>query len=223
MRRTSLILLLVMSPVAALGEETGAPAGPATESHEAPQWSLSTGRTVGAGANAVSGDLGWPGIEARYVHGLSSKVDVGARFAFLYGSTVGVYISPAFTFGAIIKAGLVRGEIANFGISFEPGVGFGLNNPGAFLVHFPIELQIGITPTRMVNIVFGMRMVPTLVVGFANTFNFAMPILFGPGVELFLARDLLVSVQTRFGPGVVAPAGGVHFSFATTFGVGYRF
>jgi len=98
---------------------------------------------------------------------------------------------------------------------------------GSFLVHFPLELQVGVLPASIVNVVFGVRMTPTIVVPFRQGVGvgFAMPILFGPGVELFLARNLMVTLQTRFGPGVWARGGGsqVLFSFAANFGIGYHF
>ena len=188
-------------------------------------WSLSTGRTVGEGANVLSGTIGWPGIEGRFVHGLSSRFDVGGRFAFLYGYTVGVGIAPALTFGSVLKAGLLRNGMVSLGLEFDPGVGFGFDRSGSFLVHFPLELQLGVSPSSVVNIVFGTQLTPTLIVRFNSVFSFAMPVLFGPGVELFLARDWMVTVAARFGPGVYVerPTSLVAFSFVATFGIAYRF
>lgn len=216
MRLNSLVVLLSVTPLVALGQEGGGQ-----------DWSMSTGRTVGHGENAVGAEIGWPGIEGKYLHGLSDRFDVGARFAFLYGSTVDVYVAPAFTFGAVMRAGLVRNGMVSLGLEFNPGVGFGLDNSGSFLVHFPLELQVGVHPVNILNVVFGVRMTPTIVVPFQQGWSagFVMPILFGPGVELFLARNLMVTLQTRFGPGVWASGGAsaVKFSFIANFGIGYHF
>ena len=189
-------------------------------------WSLSTGWTVGQGRNAISAEIGWPGIEAKYLRGLSDRFDIGARFAFLYGTMVGVTVDPTFTFGAVMRAGLVRNGIISLGLDFSPGIGFSMLNSGAFIVHFPLELLVGIHPINILNVNFGVRLTPSIVVPFVqgSSVNLAMPILFGPGVELFLTRELMVTLQTRFGPGIWTGAGAhVQFSFVANFGIGYRF
>jgi hypothetical protein len=214
-RLVLLSLSLSLVPIQAQAQEEGG----------TPAWSLSTGRTVGAGGNAVAGEVGWPGIEARYVHGISDRFDVGARFAFLYGSIVGVNVSPALTFGGVLRAGLVRNGMVSLGLEFNPGIGFGFTGRSSFLVQFPLELQVGVHPSSLVSVVFAARLTPTFIVGFDSNFTYVMPIVLGPGVELFVAPDLAVTVSTRFGPGVWAHSlgSGVAFSFVATFGLGYRF
>lgn len=222
MRHTSHMVLLAvtlaMTPSLAVAQEEEGGGG-------MPSWSVMSGRTVGAGSNAFVADVGWPGIEGRFLHGLSSKFDVGGRFSFLYGSLVGVHVLPALHFGGVLRAGLVRNGMVSLGLQFEPGIGFGFNDAGSFLIHFPFEVQVGLSPSRLVNLVFAARLAPTVVIHFEGYARFVMPIMFGPGAELFLSRDLAVTLNTRFGPGVDAAGGraGVAFSFQATFGVGYRF
>jgi hypothetical protein len=189
-------------------------------------WSLSSGWTAGQGKNAISAELGWPGIEGKYLHGLSDRFDIGARFAFLYGTLVGVTVDPTFTFGAVMHAGLVRHGMISLGLEFNPGVGFSMNGAGAFLVQFPLQMLVGVHPVDILNVDFGVALAPTIVVPFGGGqgIGLAMPILFGPGVELFLTRSLMVTLQTRFGPGIwTRDAPHVQFSFVASFGVGYRF
>ena len=190
------------------------------------EWSLSTGWTAGRAKNAVSAEIGWPGIEGEYLHGLSDRFDVGARFAFLYGTLVGVTVDPTFTFGAVMRAGLVRSGVVSLGLEFDPGIGFSMNGTGAFLVQFPLQVMIGVHPVDVLNVDFGVALTPTIVVPFSREqgVGLAMPILFGPGVELFLTRTLMMTLQTRFGPGLwTRDAPHVQFSFVASFGVGYRF
>lgn len=221
MRTTSLVMLLSVMPLTALGQETS---GDVRISGG--EWSLSTGRTVGRGNDAISAEIGWPGIEGKYLHGLSGRFDVGARFAFLYGTLVGVTVDPTFTFGAVIRAGLVRNGIVSLGLSFNPGVGFSMKGAGAFIIQFPLEVLVGVHPINILNVDFGVGLAPTIVVPFDGNLGvgLAMPILFGPGVELFLTRQLMVTLQTRFGPGIwTRDAPHVQFSFVANFGMGYHF
>src|ERR1700682_4852401 len=48
-------------------------------------WSIVTGETVSPGRDALSFELGWPGVGVGYTHGLSDRADVGAKFDLLYG------------------------------------------------------------------------------------------------------------------------------------------
>jgi hypothetical protein len=200
---------MVMTPVAALGQE----------------WSVSTGQTLGAaGANAVTGEVGWPGIQGKFLHAVSSHFDAGGQFTFNYGSMVGVGVTPGLMFGGVLRVGLMRQGMVSLGVDFEPSLGFGFDNGGAFLILFPVELQLGIVPSSAVRFVFAMRLEPIIVVGFAGDAGFGMPIEFGPGVELPLDRSLLLTFSTRFGPGIEANGNGsaVGFSFIATFGLAYH-
>lgn len=217
MKFPALMVALALAPSLVFAQEGAGPA-----------WSVGGGKTTGTGANVIAGELGWPGLEGKYLHGMTDQMDLGARFAFLYGTPTGVNVWPAITFGGVLRAGLVRNGMVSLGVEFSPGIGFGFGSygggAGSFLVHFPFELQVGVHPAQMVNIVIAGRLMPTLDVGFNSAFSFGMPILFGPGVELALAHDLLVTLHTRFGPGVWASGGasGVVFSFVANFGIAYR-
>jgi hypothetical protein len=222
MRTSSLVVLLSVMPLVALGQE----ATSGGVSVNGGEWSTATGRTVGRGGDVITAEVGWPGIEGKYLHGLSDRFDVGARFAFLYGTMVGVSVDPTFTFGAVMRAGLVRNGIVSLGLSFNPGVGFSMKDAGAFIVQFPLEVQVGVHPVNILNVDFGVGLTPTIVVPFSSSLGvgLAMPILFGPGVELFLTRSVMVTLQTRFGPGIwTRDVPHVQFSFVANFGFAYRF
>ncbi len=189
-------------------------------------WSLSAGWTTGPSRDAISAEVGWPGIEGKYYHGLSDRLDIGARFAFLYGTMVGTSVDPTFSLGAVMRANLVRKGKLSLGLEFNPGVGFSMKDSGAFVIQFPLELVLGVHPIDILNVSFGMGLEPLIVVPFNKSLgvNLAMPILFGPGVELFLTRELTVMLHTRFGPGIwTGDDSRVQFSFVATFGLGYRF
>ena len=49
-------------------------------------WSIATGETVSPGRDAVSFELGWPGITAGYLHGINDSTDVGVKFDLLKGN-----------------------------------------------------------------------------------------------------------------------------------------
>ncbi len=214
----SLALVLALVAPAAAAAQEGVRVGS--------DWSLSAGWTTGSGRDAIGAEIGWPGMEGRYYHGLSDRFDVGGRFAFLYGTMVGTSVDPTFSLGAVMRAGLVRSGKLSLGLEFNPGVGFSLKDSGAFVVEFPLELVVGVHPIDILNVSFGMGLEPLIVIPFNKSrgVNLAMPILFGPGVDLFLTRELMVMLHTRFGPGIWTGEGSnVQFSFVASFGFGYRF
>ena len=47
-------------------------------------WSIATGETVSPSRDALSFEMGWPGISIGYLHGLSDRADLGVKFDFLY-------------------------------------------------------------------------------------------------------------------------------------------
>ena len=68
------------------GETTSKASGAAaTASTTGQQWSVVTARTLGAGANLIAGGIGFPGLHAQFLRGITQTLDVGARFSFNYG------------------------------------------------------------------------------------------------------------------------------------------
>src|SRR5260370_35921985 len=56
-----------------------------TSRTEAAGWSVLSGRTLGTDQNAIHGQVGWPGVSATLLHGMTPKVGIGGEVAFNYG------------------------------------------------------------------------------------------------------------------------------------------
>lgn len=199
------------------------------EVNDGQSWSVVTGRTVGTGRNLLSGGMGWPGIDVSYLHGLSDKVDIGARFTFNYGIEGRVAgITPGIKPQFLLKVKLLDRQKINLGLNIAPGPLFyfpaGFSRLGFVM---PIGLQLGIIPNSAVHIGLSvdLPMYLSFLVypnGATATGIFAVPILMGAGVEYFVTSDFLIYGQVKMGP-EIATIGGAVFSIEGKFGVGWRF
>src|ERR1700716_3660471 len=70
-------------------------------------WSVLSGRTVGTDQNVIHGQVGWPGISATLLHGVSRQVDIGGAFAFNYGVEGSTYVYPELTLRGVGRLNLV--------------------------------------------------------------------------------------------------------------------
>src|SRR5256885_11929247 len=90
--RMCAMVAVLLTAFAAAAAETKTPAKPAAPMGIAPpapgapgHWSVATGETVSPDRDALSFELGWPGLTVGYLHGLSDRADVGVKFGLLYG------------------------------------------------------------------------------------------------------------------------------------------
>ncbi|MGQ0504450.1 MAG: hypothetical protein ACT4TC_03955 [Myxococcaceae bacterium] len=195
-------------------------------------WSVQSGRTVGAGATVIQGQMGFPGISATLLHGLSRNVDIGGRFSFNYGFEGQTsIITPGLKFQFIARIGIVDKGRFNFGIRAEPGLymyfisgltGFPQRGAGTHVgLAMPIGLDFGIrvSDPLMVNLNFELPLVAQL----TSPPYFAVPVLFGGGAEYKVDRNLALTFNTRFGPYIYTASGNATFALNLLFGIAYRF
>jgi hypothetical protein len=187
-------------------------------------WSVLTGRTVGAGNNVLHPEVGWPGIGATFLHGSSSKFDIGGRFAFDYGSNVAFFVNPGLRFQAVLRFTLLDTGFVSLALYTAPGIGLYFAGGGAFGILLPIGVQVGIHPSRLVAIALGFDIDLALGIGFQGGFAAGIPILFGPGVEFNATRDLAITFNLRLGPGIGVSGGGsgVGFAFRGLIGIALK-
>lgn len=188
-------------------------------------WSVLTGRTVGAGAFVIHPEFGWPGLGAAFIYGAGSAFDVGGRFTFNYGSEFHPFINPEIKMQGFLKFKLVERSKFSLALRTEPGLGFLFPGPFAIMaIFFPVYMDFGIHPIPQLGIVMGMDLPFQILFALAQGggVQFGLPMAFGPGIEFALTPNVQLTFNTRFGPGIAAP-GGVGFAFKTMMGVAVKF
>jgi hypothetical protein len=185
-----------------------------------PSFSLATGETMARGVGEAYARFGWPSADFGYQYGLNEKVDVGALFGLLYGYEATTTTQFGLLFAAPIRSTVLRRDKISVLLSITPGFQIYTTSPAIGSVNFPIgavlgvqvapDLRVGIGADAVMKVLFG---------GGSSTFEFAP--MFGPAIEYYVDRQLLISLETRFGP-VIFTAGGSNFGFRTQVGVAYR-
>jgi len=192
------------------------------------RWTVDSGETVGAGANVVRGQIGFPGLWADLIHGLDPTTDIGGRLQLNYG-VEGITDTTKFEMGFqfLARKKFVDTGKFFFAATFNPGFLFWIPGHGAdtrFGILFPVEGQFGIPidPKLTLNASFGLPMW----VDFGNSVTiFYLPIMFGAGVEYLLEPNLALTFKLRVGPTIEFANGGSSSSFTLNalFGVAYKF
>jgi hypothetical protein len=182
-------------------------------------WSVQSGRLLGSG-DALHVQLGWPGLSAAFLHSGSSKFDVGAKFTFNYGYEGIPSVIPGLKLQGLVRLGLVDAAKLNVALTFSPG-GFSYFSGGgaAFGLTMPVGVQLGIPVGDALNLSFGMDMPFNIL--FVGNGVFTLNLLFGGGVEYAIDRNMMLTLNTRFGP-AIAFGGQSQFSFDVLMGMAFR-
>ena len=184
--------------------------------------SLLAGRTVGAGADVIHAQFGWPGVFIGYLHGQSQNLDVGGTFGFVYGAEWTTHVNPGLKLAGAFRLSFVDNGKINVGIRFDPGLNMYFRDQFMFGIAMPIALAIGVSAGDAIMINFGLRM--PMGIFFVPDFLFTLPILTGVGVEYHVDSHISVTLNTGFGPEIEAVSRGstTEFAFETLAGIGYR-
>lgn len=197
--------------------------GPTTSPAGVSHWSIATGETVSPARDALAFDLGWPGISLGYIHGLSDRSDVGLKFDFLYGFEGTTTTSIGFGLGVPLRLVAVRRDKISVMLHIDPGVrtyvtGF---DTAAFGIRFPIGALLGVQVTPEFRLAAGVDL--PLALGITpGPVQLLIGPAFGAAMEYYVDKDLLVGLNTRFGPLFSTAGGGGAFAFTTQVVVGYR-
>jgi hypothetical protein len=190
---------------------------------------------LGAGRQALDGQIGWPGISFGYLAGVNDRFDVGGHAMFAYGFEGDPRIvQPGVKLGADLKLKLASGDKAVILLDFMPGFSAYFGYPGfndgtatVFLVNLPVAFRVGLrlTPPLLLHmgVVFPLAfgVVSAQGVGFGF---FQFPIQPEIGVEYALDARISVTFALGFGP-YVAALNGTSFTdptFRAMFGMTYR-
>ena len=202
----------VNDPAPFTGPASGAPG----------HWSVATGETVSPGRDALSFELGWPGVSFGYLHGLSDRADVGVKFDLLYAFENTTSSHLGFGLGVPLRLVVNRREKLLIGLHFDPGLRVYTQGGSADLVmRLPVGAVLGIQATPELRIAatadlnLGVQLLHTAFLEVGPQFGFA--------VEYFVDRNLLVGLSMKFGPQFYSFAGSnAEFAFSTLVVVGYR-
>jgi hypothetical protein len=195
------------------------PLAPLTSSH----WSIATGETVSPSRDALSFELGWPGITFGYLHGLSDRADLGVKFDLLYGVEGTTDSRLGFGLNVPLRVVALRKDKVSVLLHIDPGLRtYVTGGDTNFLIRVPVGVNLGIQATPELRLAAGVDLPLALSVTPSPIFFAAGP-QFGVAAEYFVDKDLLVGLNTRFGPlFITAGDGYTRFSFTTQVVVGYR-
>jgi hypothetical protein len=196
----------------------GPDAGPGVPGH----WSVTTGETVSPDRDAISFELGWPGVSFSYLHGTSDRSDLALKFDLLYGfeNTTNTVFGAGFDvpFRLVVS----RSGKVSILLQIEPGLRiYTQNGQSDFMTRFPVGGVLGIQATPELRL--GASAGLTLAVNWTHTAFFEVGPQFGFAVEYFVDRNLLVGLDAKFGPQFYTVSGSnTDFAFTTQVVVGYR-
>jgi hypothetical protein len=193
---------------------------PGLASAQGQGWSVLSGDTVG-GRSVFYGQVGFPGLTANLLTGLSEKVDIGGRFAFNYAQEGVVdVIDPGLKLQLLLRFQLAQSKV-NFGLEFEPGVAFYFHGRGNTWIGMltPVNFVVGIPATSALMFNAGMDM--PIQVYFGK--SVVIPLLFGGGLEYFIDQRLNVNFNLKMGPSIFTEGGNALFTLESQVGVAYAF
>jgi hypothetical protein len=185
------------------------------------------GRTVGIDQNVIHGQVGWPGVSATLLHGMTPKVDIGGSFAFNYGvegTTTLIY--PELAFRGVGRLNLVDTPKYNIGVSTQPGLLMWFPGSGVsaqFGIGIPVSFAAGFPVSRELMVIAGADI--AFDVFFTSGSYVVIPILFGGGVEYLIESNLMLTFNLRLGPVIAAgtAGSGAVFGLNALIGLAYKF
>jgi hypothetical protein len=213
--RIAALAAVALSSSAALAQT---PVTPGTPGH----WSVATGETVTPDRDAISFEMGWPGLTFGYLHGLSDRSDVGFKISLLYSEEN----TNASTFGAAadvpLRVVVSRKDKVSLGLHLDPGVRvYTHNSRSDFFTRFPVGGVLGIQATPELRLAATADL--TMAINWTHTTFFEIGPQFGFAAEYAVDRNLLVGLKGSFGPQFYTFANSsTDFAFTTEIVVGYR-
>jgi hypothetical protein len=181
-----------------------------------------TGETVSPERDAVSFQMGWPGLTVGYLHGVSGNADVGFKVSLLYAAEN--TNNSTFGAGADLPLRLVvnRNQRVLVELHIEPGVRlYTKNSVSNFFTRFPVGGVLGIQATPELRIAASADL--TMAINWSHTQYFEIGPLFGFGAEYTVDRSLLLGANVKFGPQFYSYTNApTDFAFTAEIVVGYR-
>lgn len=199
-------------------------ADPAVAPGAPSHWSVAAGETVSPDRDAISFELGWPGLIFGYLHGLSDRSDVGFKIGLLYGfentNNTAFGVAADVPFRMVIN----RHEKVTLGLHIDPGLRlYNKYSTSFFLTRFPVGGFLGIQATPELQIAANADLV--MAINWTDTPTRYLEIgpQFGFGAEYAVDRNLHAGLKVSFGPQFYSFSNSpTDFAFTTEIVVGYR-
>jgi hypothetical protein len=190
-------------------------------------WTVNSGKTIGDGETAIWGQAGFPGVSAELVHGIDPLTEIGGKFAFDYGQQ-GVINSccvVGLDFQFLLRRTFYSNNTFYIAGTFQPG--FLLEFPTGttqFGLAFPLGVQFGFPVNSQLtfNASFDLAMYALFGSG-GRSGTFALPILFGGGVEYLMQKNLALTFELKLGPTIFTAGGSAQFTLYALVGIAYKF
>ncbi len=173
--------------------------------------------------NVFEAEIGFPfAPRLAFHHALNSQMSVGGLFGVDYG-----YYAPnggvrvALHLGLPVRLSLLKDSKLSIGLRLDPGLFLGFT--GAF--QFGLLLNAGVNIGYIVNPMLTVGGGIDLPLGFVFTPGFyaAIPILFGPVLELHVSPQLAILFDAKFGPWIgTGGGGGTTLGLKLLAGIAYR-
>jgi hypothetical protein len=207
-------LLLALAP-AAFAQPAPAPGAPG-------HWSVATGETVSTDRDAIALQAGWPGLSFAYLHGLSDRSDVGARFDLLLARENTTDSAFGAGFDVPLRLVMSRADLVTIGVQIEPGLRiYTQNSQTDFMTRFPVGGVLGIQATPELRLALTADL--SMAVVWTHTQYFEIAPMFGAAAEYKADKNLLLGLQAKFGPQFYTVSGSqTDFAFSILGLVGYR-
>jgi len=171
------------------------------------EWGLHNANIL-SGKNLMAyGEAGWPGVSLGAQYGLSDKIDIGGRFAFLYGGFYHPsFVAPGMELNAVIRIGILKGPKYSLFAHVDPGIKFATFSGPAFGISAPFGAEFGIHFTPEATLQLGLE-VPFYLNLTGGAIFVNIPPMAGPGFEYHIGDNIALGLNTRFGATI--GAGGV--------------
>lgn len=187
-------------------------------------WSTLAHQTVGAGSTTLGVQLGFPGLNIGVLHGLQNGLDVGGRLSLNYAhENIVTLLYPGVKAEIVGRLKLFDGARLGLGLNFGLGVvsSFPPASSAIIAMTLPVGLVAGIPIGSALMVNLGIDL-PWFVT-FGAFGGLTAPILAGVGLEYFLDRSLLVSLNTRMGPAINPRIGrSAEFAFQAQLGIALK-
>jgi hypothetical protein len=185
--------------------------------------SLQAGRPLGNGDTSIFAQVGWPGISAGMLRGVTDQTDLGGKVAFNYGvEGIVTAVNLGFKAQGLLHVSLLNQGPLSLGFHFEPGVmTYFIQANTMVAVTLPIRMAVGMAFGSALVGHFSTELPMYLTFGAGG--GAVLPLLFGAGVEYFMGRSLGLSFLTKLGPSFdLRENGQTELAFEALLGVVYR-
>ncbi len=188
---------------------------------------LLNGAGLGEGKSAVMVEIGWPGVQLDYVHGVAGPFDLGGFAAFDFGNLGFVSAYRTARLGGIARLSIVNRPQFNLGLRLSPGLALYLPDDSSYdstLFGFivPLEIVVGLPLASQLSLHFGLN-VPLAIFVVPDT-GYLISFLANVGLE-YKVSAITLMLDGNIGPQTALETSDsrTDLQIRAVLGIGYRF